>query len=54
MNNFDVIIIGSGGVGSAAADYLAKAKHKVLVLEQFTINHQKGSSYGWVIASKLI
>ncbi len=47
MNNFDVIIIGSGGVGSAAAYYLAKAEQKVLVLEQFTINHQKGSSYGY-------
>ena len=30
--NFDVIILGAGGIGSAAADYLAKAKQKVLVL----------------------
>ena len=45
--NFDVIIIGAGGVGSAAAYYLAKAKQRVLLLEQFNINHQKGSSYGY-------
>ncbi|MGK7940061.1 MAG: FAD-dependent oxidoreductase [Crocosphaera sp.] len=45
--NFDIIIIGAGGVGSAAAYYLAKAKQRVLLLEQFNINHQKGSSYGY-------
>ncbi|MDJ0511415.1 MAG: N-methyl-L-tryptophan oxidase [Crocosphaera sp.] len=45
--NFDIIIIGAGGVGSAAAYHLAKEKQKVLLLEQFHINHQKGSSYGY-------
>lgn len=44
---FDAIVIGAGGVGSAAAYYLAKAGQKVLLLEQFELNHQKGSSYGF-------
>jgi glycine/D-amino acid oxidase-like deaminating enzyme len=48
MNNqFDVIVIGAGGVGSAAAYYLSKAGKKVLLLEQFELNHQNGSSYGY-------
>lgn len=44
---FDVIVIGAGGVGSAAAYYAAKAGKKVLLLEQFELNHQQGSSYGY-------
>ncbi|MEM1310930.1 MAG: N-methyl-L-tryptophan oxidase [Cyanobacteria bacterium P01_H01_bin.153] len=44
---FDVIVIGAGGVGSATAYYLAKAGQKVLLLEQFELNHQNGSSYGF-------
>jgi monomeric sarcosine oxidase len=43
---FDVIVIGAGGVGSAAAYYLSKAGKRVLLLEQFELNHQNGSSYG--------
>ncbi len=46
MNKFDVIILGAGGIGSAAGYYLSKEKKRVLILEQFEINHQKGSSYG--------
>ncbi|MGC1306519.1 MAG: N-methyl-L-tryptophan oxidase [Phormidesmis sp.] len=44
--HFDAIVIGAGGVGSAAAYYLTQAKQRVLLLEQFEIDHQKGSSYG--------
>jgi len=44
--HFDAIVIGAGGVGSAAAYYLSKLGQRVLLLEQFEINHQKGSSYG--------
>lgn len=44
---FDVIVIGAGGVGSAAAYYAAKAGKKVLLLEQFELDHQQGSSYGY-------
>ena len=47
MDNFDIIIIGAGGIGSAAAYYLAKAQQRVLILEQFELNHQLGSSYGY-------
>ncbi|MCA0453076.1 MAG: N-methyl-L-tryptophan oxidase [Chloroflexi bacterium] len=45
-NNYDAIVLGAGAMGSAAAYYLAKAGQKVLLLEQFEFNHQKGSSYG--------
>jgi len=44
--HFEVIVIGAGGVGSAAAYYLSKAGKQVLLLEQFELNHQNGSSYG--------
>ncbi|MEM6444968.1 MAG: N-methyl-L-tryptophan oxidase [Cyanobacteria bacterium P01_D01_bin.123] len=47
VRHFDAIVIGAGGVGSAAAYYLAKAGQRVLLLEQFEIDHQKGSSYGY-------
>ena len=43
---FNAIVLGAGGMGSAAAYYLANFGQKVLLLEQFEINHQKGSSYG--------
>lgn len=45
--HFDAIVLGAGGVGSAAAYYLAKAGQRVLLLEQFELNHQNGSSYGY-------
>jgi len=44
--HFDAIVLGAGGMGSAAAYYLAKAGQRVLVLEQFELDHPKGSSYG--------
>ncbi len=44
--HFDAIVVGAGGVGSAPAYYLAKAGQRVLLLEQFELNHQNGSSYG--------
>jgi sarcosine oxidase len=47
MQIFDVIVLGAGAMGSAAAYYLAKAGQRVLLLEQFEIDHQKGSSYGY-------
>ena len=43
---FDAIVLGAGGMGSAATYYLAAAGLKVLLLEQFELNHQQGSSYG--------
>jgi sarcosine oxidase len=44
--NFDVIVIGVGGMGSAALFELARRGRKVLGLEQFPIGHDLGSSHG--------
>lgn len=41
-----VAIIGAGGVGSAAARFIAKAGHETHVYEQFRVGHDKGSSHG--------
>jgi len=41
-----VIIVGVGGIGAMAAWQLAQAGHEVLALEQFTLDHDLGSSYG--------
>lgn len=42
----DVIVIGLGGMGSAAAYHLAARGQRVLGLERFTPAHDKGSSHG--------
>jgi sarcosine oxidase len=46
MPHFDVIVLGVGGVGSAALYHLAKRGIKCLGLEQFDIAHDRGSSHG--------
>ena len=46
-NIFDAIVIGAGAMGSAAAYYLSKRRQRVLLLEQFELDHRKGSSYGY-------
>jgi sarcosine oxidase len=43
---FDAIVLGVGGMGSAAVHYLAKRGLRVLGLEQFDIPHAMGSSHG--------
>jgi sarcosine oxidase len=43
---FDVIVIGAGGMGSAAAFELARRGRTVLALEQFPLVHDRGSSHG--------
>ena len=43
---FDVIVLGLGGMGSAAAAHLAARGQRVLGLEQFTPAHDRGSSHG--------
>lgn len=48
---YDIIVIGAGGVGSAAAYHLAKDGRRVLLLEQFRVGHKQGSSHG---ASRII
>ncbi|MDX1961864.1 MAG: N-methyl-L-tryptophan oxidase [Pirellulales bacterium] len=43
---FDTIVIGGGGMGSAAAAELAARGERVLVCEQFPLGHHLGSSHG--------
>jgi sarcosine oxidase len=43
---FDVIVIGVGGMGSAAAYHLSTRGHRVLALERHGIPHDLGSSHG--------
>jgi sarcosine oxidase len=45
-HHFDVIVLGAGAMGSAAAYHLACERQRVLVLEQFELDHARGSSYG--------
>ncbi len=46
QKSYDVIVIGLGGMGSAAAYHLAARGQRVLGLERFTPAHDKGSSHG--------
>ncbi|HEY3238641.1 MAG TPA: N-methyl-L-tryptophan oxidase, partial [Acidimicrobiia bacterium] len=48
---YDVIVLGLGGMGSAAAYHLARRGQRVLGLDRFTPAHDQGSSHG---GSKLI
>lgn len=43
---YDVVVLGAGAMGSAAAYHLARVGQKTLLLEQFEFDHMKGSSYG--------
>ncbi len=43
---YDAIVIGVGGMGSAAACELARRGRRVLALEQFALGHDRGSSHG--------
>jgi monomeric sarcosine oxidase len=42
----DAIVVGGGVMGCAAAWRLARAGHRVRLLEQFAIGHARGSSHG--------
>lgn len=46
MQTFDVIVLGVGGVGSAALYHLARRGARVLGIEQFALAHDRGSSHG--------
>ena len=46
MNRFDVIVVGLGGMGSAAAAHAASRGKRVLGIEQFQPAHDQGSSHG--------
>jgi sarcosine oxidase len=43
---FDVIVVGLGAMGGAAAHHLAARGRRVLGLEQFAVGHDRGSSHG--------
>jgi sarcosine oxidase len=45
-STYDAIVIGAGVMGSATAYHLAKDGRRVLLLEQFTLGHTRGSSHG--------
>lgn len=43
---YDTIVIGVGGMGSAALYHLARRGQRVLGLERFALGHDRGSSHG--------
>ncbi len=43
---YDVIVVGAGAMGSAAAWWLARRGHRVLVADQYEAGHVRGSSHG--------
>jgi sarcosine oxidase len=46
MPSYDAIVVGTGGIGSAALDHLARRKLRVLGLDRFPPAHDRGSSHG--------
>jgi monomeric sarcosine oxidase len=46
MTRYDAIVLGVGGMGSAALWHLARRGRRVLGIEQFDIAHDRGSSHG--------
>jgi sarcosine oxidase len=46
MTQFDVIVVGMGGVGSATLYQLARRGVKALAIDPFPIAHDRGSSHG--------
>lgn len=46
MKVFDAVVIGTGGIGSAAIYHLAKHGLRVAGIDQFTVAHDQGSSHG--------
>jgi sarcosine oxidase len=43
---FDAIVVGVGGMGSAALYHLARRGQRVLGLERFDVPNEVGSSHG--------
>jgi monomeric sarcosine oxidase len=43
---YDIIVVGAGVMGSATAYHLARDGRRVLLLEQFSVGHTRGSSHG--------
>ncbi|HKI74310.1 MAG TPA: N-methyl-L-tryptophan oxidase [Pseudomonadales bacterium] len=53
-NHYDCIVIGAGGIGSAAIYHLALRGARVLGIDQYEIAHDKGSSHGETRAIRLV
>ena len=53
MQSYDVIVLGTGGVGSAAAMHLADRGLSVLGIDQFAHGHNRGSSHGQTRAIRM-
>ena len=47
MADYDAIVIGVGGMGSATVYHIARRGWKVLGLERYNIPHEMGSSHGY-------
>jgi len=47
MPSYDAIVVGVGGMGSAAVYHLARRGLQVLGLEKYSIPHEMGSSHGY-------
>src|SRR2546423_496519 len=45
-DHYEVIVVGAGVMGCATAYHLAKRGRRVLLLEQFAVGHELGSSHG--------
>ena len=46
MKTYDAIVVGVGGMGSAALYHLARRGRRTLGIEQYDIPHEQGSSHG--------
>ncbi|MFO7571401.1 MAG: N-methyl-L-tryptophan oxidase [Gaiellaceae bacterium] len=46
MERYDVVVVGVGGMGSAALYHLARRGQRVLGVERFDVLHDQGSSHG--------
>ena len=44
---YDVVVVGVGGMGSAALYHLARRGRRVLGIERFDVLHEHGSSHGY-------
>ncbi len=47
METKTFVIIGAGAMGSAAAYHLSRRGEPVVLIEQFALGHNRGSSHGW-------
>jgi sarcosine oxidase len=46
VDRYDVVVVGVGGMGSAALSHLARRGKRVLGIERFAVPNDLGSSHG--------